>query len=198
MSIILGILSLIISIVLPIFILILTDFPAIHFSLLFIIPVGALIIGFICGFGYYKGLHKSNKFISGKHYLIGLILSLICIFGIKYIGYMFTCIDPQTYDIVYTLDGDHISNYEIDGYGQLDFLTYTKYMIENTPISFSYKARSLGDVSNPIMGWVFTMIDFLGVIAGCLFAGYYIKDENPYCHSCNLYKKKKTIFFHYF
>ncbi|QZY55854.1 hypothetical protein [Crassaminicella profunda] len=193
MSIILGLLSLFVSIALPVLILFFIGYEALHFSIFFIIPIGALIIGYICGYGYYKGLFKSNTYITGKHYFIGLILSLICILGVEYSSYVITCIDPQTNAIVYSLDGDHVSNYYTDEYGQLDFLTYKKYMIETTPVSFSYKNKSLGDVSNPIVGWIFTMIDYLGVIVGCLFVGSTQKDH-PYCHTCKLYKKEKEIF----
>ncbi|WP_129599727.1 hypothetical protein [Anaerophilus nitritogenes] len=192
MSIFLGLLSLIVSILLPVLILFFTGFEALHFSIFFIIPIGALLIGYICGYGYYKGLFKSNVFITGRHYFIGFILSLICIFGIEYTSYMFTCINPQTMEIVYTLDGDHVSNYYSEDYGQLDFFTYKKYMIENTPISFSYKARSIGDISNPTVGWVFAIIDTLGIIIGCLLAGKSQKNH-PYCHTCKLYKKEKEI-----
>ncbi|WP_053955728.1 hypothetical protein [Inediibacterium massiliense] len=193
MSIFLGLLSLIVSILLPVLILFFTGFEALHFSIFFVIPIGALFTGYICGYGYYKGLFKSNVFITGKHFLIGFVLSLICILGIEYTSYMITCINPENMEIVYTLDGDHVSNYYSDDYGQFDFFTYKKYMIENTPISFSYKARSIGDISNPIVGWVFAMIDALGVIVGCLFAGFFQKDH-PYCHTCKLYKKEKEIF----
>lgn len=193
MSIILGFLSLVISIALPVLILFFTGCEALHFSMFFIIPVGALILGYICGYGYFKGLFKSNTYITGKHYLIGFILSLICIVGVEYASYMITCVDPQTSEIVYSLDGDHVSNYYTDEYGDLDFLTYKKYMIETTPISFSYKNKSLGDVSNPIAGWIFAMIDYLGVLVGCLFSGSMQKDH-PYCHTCKLYKKEKDAF----
>jgi hypothetical protein len=192
MSILFGTLSLFLSIFLPVLILFITGFQIMSFSLFFIIPVGALAIGYLCGYGYFKGLVKSNTYILRKHFLIGIILSFVCIIGIKYATYSLTCLDPETYDIVYSLDGDHVSNYEVDGYGQMNFLNYTIFMIETTPISFSYKAQSIGEVSNPIASWIFALIDFLGVSLGAMVAGSNQKD-NPYCHRCQLYKKKKDI-----
>lgn len=193
MSILFGLISLLLSILLPVLITFFTGFEVMRFSIFFIVPIGALIIGYICGYGYFKGLSKSNTFVSRRHFIIGLILSLICILGIKYATYMVTCVDPYTSEIVYTLDGAHVSNYVMEGYGELDFLTYNQYMIETTPISFINKGHSLGEVSNPIVGWIFAIIDYLGVAVGCLFYGFVLRDQ-PYCHKCMLYKKEKEFF----
>lgn len=193
MSIFFGIISLILSILLPVLITVFMKFEVIHFSVFFIIPIGGIAIGYVCGYGYFKGLIKSNTLITGKHYFISVILSLICIFGVTYTTYKLTCIDTETQQIVYTLEGDHISNYDVDGYGQMTFLNYNKYMIESTPISFSYKRRSLGEVSNPVACWIFAIIDYLGVLIGCLIVGSTQQDK-PYCNTCKLYKKEKKIF----
>lgn len=193
MSILFGLISLLLSILLPVLITFFAGFQPMHFSIFFIIPIGAIFIGYICGYGYFKGLSKSNTFVSRRHFIIGVILSIICILGIKYATYTVTCIDPQTSEIIYTLDGDHISNYEIEGYGQLNFLTYNKYIIENTPISFSRRGRSIGEVSNPIVGWIFAIIDYLGVAVGYLYSGIKLK-KRPYCDRCMLYKKEKKLF----
>lgn len=193
MSIFFGVVSLILSILIPVMITIFMNFEVIHFSVFFIIPIGGAAIGYVCGYGYFKGLVKSNTLITGKHYLISIILSLICIFGITYTTYRLTCMDKENEQIIYSLDGDHISNYYVDGYGQMTFLNYNKYMIESTPISFSYKHRSLGEVSNTTACWIFAIIDYLGVLIGCLLVCSSQQDK-PYCHTCKLYKKEKKLF----
>jgi hypothetical protein len=193
MSILFGIISLFLSILVPTLVLTFTDFQIMGFSLFFVIPVGAIAIGYIAGFGYYKGLVKSNIYVSKKHIVVGLFIALICIFGLKYAEYSITYLDPITGGITYALTGvDHISNYEIDGYGKLNFINYTRLIIESTPISFSYRARSMGEISNPTVSWVFAFIDFLGVIAGCLYVGI-SKRTLPYCHSCQLYNKELKL-----
>ncbi|QUH27773.1 hypothetical protein [Vallitalea guaymasensis] len=194
MSIILGLLSLIVSIALPVIIMVFTDFQVIHFSLFFIVPVGAIAVGYVCGFGFFKGLFLSHKKIKGAHFFIGVLMAIICLVSIKYATYYLTCFDEQTQDIVYTLDGDHISNYEIDGYGTMTFFNYNKYLIENTPITFSRRSRTLAEVSNPTFGWIIAIIDYLGIIAGCLLSGSSIKGKSEYCDTCNKYKKSKKIF----
>lgn len=193
MSIIFGLLTLVVSILLPSAILYFTEFELLHFSMFFIIPVGAIVIGYICGYGYYKGLFLSNKYISKIQIVIGVILSVICMFGIEYVCYQFIRIDPVTNEMIYGFTGDHISNYYLDDFGQLTFFNYIRFKIENTPISFSYKARSIGTVSNPIICWIFNIIDYLGVTLGVIFAALYQK-RHEYCHTCKLYKKKKQLF----
>lgn len=190
MSILFGLITLFLSILIPTLVLVFTDFQIMGFSLVFIIPVGAIAIGYLCGLGYFKGLVKSNIYITKKHFLIGLMIALLCIFGLKYAEYALTYVDPTTGDITYSFIGeDHISNYEMEGYGPLTFINYTKLIIESTPISFSYKARSLGEISNPTVSWIFAIIDYLGVIAGCLYVGISEKSR-PYCQNCQLYNKK--------
>ncbi|MCT4686033.1 hypothetical protein [Vallitalea sp.] len=194
MSIILGVLSLVVSIALPVVIMIFTDFQIIHFSLFFIIPAGAIAVGYVCGFGFFKGLFFSQKKIKKPHLFIGVLMAIICLVSIKYTTYYLTCFDGETGDIVYTLDGDHISNYEIDGYGRMTFINYNKYLIENTPITFSRRSQQLGEVSNPTFGWVMAIIDYIGIIVGCLLAGLSISGGNEYCDTCSKYRKSKKIF----
>jgi hypothetical protein len=194
MSIILGILSLVVSIALPVIIMIFTDFQIIHFSVFFIIPAGAIAVGYVCGFGFFKGLFLSQKKIKKSHFFIGVILAVICLVSIKYTTYYLTCFDNETMDIVYTLDGNHISNFEVDGYGKMTFLNYNKYLIENTPITFSRRSQELGEVSNPTFGWIVAIIDYLGIIVGCLLAGSGISGGSEYCDTCSKYRKSKKIF----
>lgn len=193
MSIILGILSLIAVIIASVAVTFLTGFELLHLSVFLIMPLGSLFIGYWGGYGYFKGLVLSNKYIAFKHFFVGFILSLLCIAAIKYTTYYFTCIDPENNTIIYSYNGDHISNYEAVGYGKLDFLNYNKYMIENTPISFVIKSLDFAEISHPMIGWLSVFIDFLGVISGFILAGL-IQRKNPYCHDCKLYKKKKKLF----
>lgn len=193
MSIILGLISLIAAIAIPIAATVYFNFEVIHFSMLFIVPVGALAIGVLAGFGYFKGLVIKNSKITGKHYLVALIIGIICLGAVKYGTYRLTCITPE-YEIEYTLDGNHVSNYEIDGYGQLTFVNFNKYLIESTPISFSRRSREIGQVDNKTIQWALAIVDYLGVIIGCLAAGIFATGDCEYCDGCNKYMKKKTIF----
>lgn len=194
MSIILGLVSLIIAVAISIAATVFLNFEVLHFSIMFIIPIGALIIGGICGYGYFKGLVLSNKAIKGSHYLIALVMGIICLGVIKYGTYQLTCINPETYDIEYTLNGDHISNYELPEYGQMTFMNFNRYLIETTPISFSLRRKQVAEVSNKTLSWVLAIIDYLGVIMGCLVASSFATGDRTYCEKCKRYMKRKHIF----
>ncbi|MGB4659944.1 MAG: hypothetical protein WBI07_12235 [Mobilitalea sp.] len=193
MSILLGSFTLVLSILLPSAILYFTGFELLHFSLFFIIPVGAIAIGYICGYGYFKGLYLSNKYISKTQIIVGIIISFLCMLGIEFACYQFICVDPVTNELVYSFKGDSISNYYMEGFGQLTFFNYIRFKIESTPISFSYKARAIGDVTNPVVCWIFYIVDFLGITLGVVIAALYQRGHE-YCHTCNLYNKKIKLF----
>lgn len=194
MSIILGLVSLVIATAISIAATVFLDFEVLHFSIVFIIPIGALIIGGICGYGYFKGLVLSNKAIKGYHYLIAFILGIICLGAIKYGTYQLTCINPETFNIEYSLDGDHISNYELPDYGPMTFVNFNRYLIETTPVSFSYRRREVAEVSNKTAGWVLTIIDYLGLIVGCMVVSGFATGDRIYCDKCKKYMKRKHIF----
>jgi hypothetical protein len=194
MSILLGLLSLIASIAIPILIMVFTNYELISLGIFFVIPAGAIAIGYVCGFGLFKGLILSSKRITAKHFVIVMLMALISFASIKYITYSLTCINTETGKIEYSMDGDHVGNYDVPGYGSMTFLNYSKLMIESTPISFSYKSRSMGEVDNPTVSWVFAIINFIGIFIGAVAAGIGFKDKHQYCESCNNYKKSKKIF----
>lgn len=194
MAVIFGLLTFIIGVAIPVAITYFTGFEVIHFSLFFVVPVGALIVGYISGFGFFKGLVKSNTQITGKHYLIGFIISLLCVFSIEYLIYEMTCIDENTMELYYSFDGgsDHISNYDVPDYGIMTFANYKKFMIETTPISFSHRTREIGEIANPIVGWVFAIIDSLGITVGYLYNGL-SQGSRAYCKNCRKYKDESDF-----
>ncbi|GKX29959.1 hypothetical protein SH1V18_24390 [Vallitalea longa] len=194
MSIILGLFTLLLSIAIPLALLLTTNFQVIHFALFFIIPVGAIFTGYLCGYGYFKGLVLSNRKITGGHYFVGLIMAIVCLVSVLYGTYYLSCFNEEEQKIEYSLEGNHVSDYEVNGYGEMTFPKYTRYMIENTPVSFSIRSTNITEVSNPIFGWIVTIIDYLGLLAGCLACGSSIYDKYEYCDNCKKYKKKKKIF----
>lgn len=191
MGILLTLVTLIIGISIPVGILFFTGFDLINFSLMFVVPVGAIITGYVCGFGFYKSLVRSHKKIVFKHHLLASLLALICMFSILYSEYYLTQVDLDG-NAVYALSGDHISNYEVDGYGQMTFINYTKFNIETSVVSFSRRARSLGEVSNVTLNYIFFIVNIVGLVGGFLAVGF-SKSNAPYCDSCQKYKKVNQV-----
>lgn len=194
MSILLGILSLIVGIAFGVIPQLIFDFDVIGFSVFFVVPMGAICVGYVTGWGYFKGLTLSHKQIKGIHLLISMIIMCIAFVSIRYITYFLTCLDPETMEVYYAYDPlNHVSTYEMDGYGQLTFMSYTKLLMDTASVSFSHRTREIGSVSNATMNYVFEGISLLGAMIGSYSAGAKFKSK-PYCVNCKRYKKRKELF----
>lgn len=194
LSILLGILSLIVGIALGVLPQIFFDFDIIGFSVFFVVPLGAFGIGYVTGWGYFKGMVLSHKQIKGIHLLISVIVMCIAFVSIRYTTYYLTCLNPETMEIYYAYDPvNHISNYEFDGYGQLTFIPFTKLLMDTATVSFSRRSRELGSVSNATMNYIFEVISLIGGMVGAFSAGLTYKSK-PYCVNCQRYKKRKELF----
>lgn len=185
------------SIIITVAIVYFTSFDPVHFSLFFILPAGSLFIGALAGSGYFYGLKYSEKKINAIRIFIGIALSLLCLFSLEYTKYKMTCLDYNAGTIYYSFSSkdrlNHISNYSIDGYGDLTFLNFKKFDIENSSISFESKYhQDLGGVSDPKKLWFFAIIDFAGLSLGFLYFGILLR-RIPYCSNCKRYKLQHTL-----
>lgn len=140
------------------------------YSIWGIIPVGAIIVGFLCGLGYFEGLDKYSKGIKGKHYLIGAVLAVLCFTGILYAEYRLAHVNAEG-QLVYSLEGDHISNYYQEAYGQLNFVNYTQYSIETSTVAISSHGREMFSYSDKLMNTIFFLLNILGMIVGFFMPG---------------------------
>lgn len=189
MQFILGLISLIASVILAVAIQVFTDFDILHFGVFFIIPAGAIGIGYISTMGYFKGMEKSNAYLTPFRMVFAIVIAIISTVSIEYIVYLFTSVDPETYNTIYSLDkGVHISEFDVEGYGQMTFLNFKRYMIESTPMSFSLKRQEIFSVTSVKGLYILNSIDYLGVIIGAWFCGLTLKSKS-YCHQCNTYRQ---------
>ncbi|WFD08826.1 hypothetical protein [Tepidibacter hydrothermalis] len=194
MRFILGLISLIASIALAVCIQIFANFDILHFGVLMIVPAGAIAIGYISTTGYFKGMEKSNVYLTPLRMVFAIIIAIISMISIEYIVYLFTSVDPETYNTIYSLDkGAHISEFEVEGYGQMTFLNFKRYMIESTPMSFSLKHKEIFSVTSVTGLYILNSIDYLGIIIGAWLCGMKLKDKS-YCHQCNTYRQILPIF----
>lgn len=191
MGVILTLGTMILGILIPILIMLYTGWDLINFSLMFVVPVGAIAVGYVCGFGYFKSLVKADKKIDKGHYITGVILALICFSAIMYGQYYITCIDDAGY-ITYSLSGDHISNYIHDDYGPLTFFNFIIYNIETAVVSFSHRTTEIGTVENVTLNYVFFVVNIIGIIYGFISSGFG-RSGQPYCDKCRKYKKDIEI-----
>lgn len=192
MSFILGIVSIVATILLHTFFRGSLNFDLFSYKFLLFqaipIPLGGLIAGGIAGFGYYKGLHKSNVFVSGGKVAFSIIIGLLVFLGINYSTYTMTCYDQSTGEFYYTL-GDrenHISNYIDEEYDNFSFTGYLRFSIDSTIYD---------DQDEPSVGFNYFMefVNLLGIIIGSFFIGCYYANK-PYCHKCRKYMLEEQFF----
>jgi len=95
----------------------------------------------------------------------------------------------------YKMVGEHISNYAIgDSEEPLNFISFTKLMVESRTISFYHRSRTIGEVKgNAVVNWIFFIIDGLGSIFGSVMAYWLVLRDAKYCNDCKRYMKKKSI-----
>lgn len=194
-----GLISIITSISISISIEMYTKFQLHHFVII-LIPFGAFLLGLVAGIIYYRGLIKLQVDITLKHYIIGFFIGIMIIGGIHYTEYRLTSVNNTTKEIYLTFNQDnHISNYDIDGYGKMDFLNFEKYNFYNT----EYKAISknmttrkayLSTINNPILKVLFLLYNYIILIFGVIYVGIFHKDDKEYCQSCKNYMEKLNLF----
>lgn len=152
------------------------------------IPLGGLLAGAIAGFGYYKGLHKSNVFVSGGKLAFSIVIGILVFIGINYSTYTMTCVDETTGEFYYSL-GDrenHISNYIAEEYDNFSFTGYLRYNIDSTVYNKQTEP-------NTTLNYFMEFVNLLGIIIGCFFIGCYYAGL-PYCHKCRKYMVEEQFF----
>ncbi len=165
------------------------------FSMFFIVPIGAIIAGYIMTVGFPVGMKKGNIKSSKVSKLVSVLLAIALFVGIQYGYYQMTYIGEDiTFN--YKFQGDHISEYYFDDSGeQVNFFNYTVDRVNSMTISFSRNyVREIGSVEgNKTINWLFFGIDLLGFLLGAYLAYSTTLDDLIYCDSCRKYKKNSTI-----
>lgn len=199
LQLIFGLMSIITSIAISISIEMYTKFQLHHFVII-LIPLGAFLLGLIAGIIYYRGLIKLKVNITIKHYIIGFFIGLMIIGGIHYTEYKLTSVNEITNELYLTFNQDnHISNYEIDGYGEMNFLNYEKYNFDNTQykaINKNMRTRKayMSTINKPFLKVLFLLYNYIILIFGVIYVGVFHKDDKEYCQSCKNYMEKVYLF----
>lgn len=195
LGIILGFISLVLSILLAVAIHSNFSFDIMSFSLFFILPVGSIFIGTIACLGFYWGLFIRNKKLNSLWVIIGLLIPIMAYIGTQY-GYYATAYLDDDMNLNYKMVGEHISNFAIgDSDEPLNFFSFTKLSVESRVISFSRRARPIGEIEgNAAVNWIFFIIDGLGSIFGTLIAAGIVIRKTKYCDDCKRYMKFRSIF----
>jgi len=151
------------------------------FMLWFVIPVGAIIFGFIAASGYYVGARLFNH---RPHHIILLNMVAISVgtyFLIQYLDYIY-----------FSFEGKPISDY-------LSFWQYWDFSLSNQEVQFRVGRRGIkaGDaVELGNWGYMYAVIQIIGFAVGgfCVYA--YLAAQT-YCDKCSLYLSKQGTIIRY-
>ncbi|MDH5180629.1 MAG: hypothetical protein OEZ39_19350 [Gammaproteobacteria bacterium] len=150
------------------------EFSFYSLMLLFIIPVGAILSGFVAAGGYYVGArlfgHKPGKLL-----LFNMVaVSIGTFFIIYYLSYLFT-----------QVEGVSISKL-------VPFTTYMDTILQHQSIQFSVHGADVGGTGElGLWGYATAALQILGFAIGGFFV-YAILAALPYCDKCQKYLKQKA------
>lgn len=192
--ILLGLIGLVIDVVLVVAIHSFTSFDLSSFSLFFIVPVGAILIGALASLGYYFGVLKANIKVSKTIQIIGLIITFVGFVAIQY-GFYHTAYIDYNDNLNFKMEGEHISNYVIGETEEpVNFISFTKLSVNTRVISFTNRGSKGFEVEgNKVVNWIFYIIDFVGMLAGSFFTRVFVIGDKKYCDNCRRYLKAKKI-----
>ncbi len=164
------------------------------FNLWFIIPVGALLVGAASTAGMFYGHLRYNRPVTGKHYLLGLVLGVVALYGVYYVSYLTTYITPDN-EINYSFNGEHISNYEIDG-EQITFGKYLEITRQSSEHQFFFRGvpRGEGYETGEGVNTFYFWLQIIGAALGGIGGGLAMLGDKKYCQNCKKYKKEKELF----
>ena len=145
-----------------------TELYPLSFNLLFIIPLGSVIIGFISSSGFYLG-SLISKYPPHKTFIRNIFfMASLCFFVIYYIEY-----------ILITYDGIYLSEV-------MSFLAYLKMIITESSYTFVRAGANTGEIGK--WGYLLFFTQYLGFIGAFIGIASSI-DEKPKCNTCNLFLK---------
>lgn len=183
-----GVITAVVSVIVQLLILSILGFNFFSFSMLFIIPIGGIILGGIATFGYFYKIVRQGLKPKKNNYLISVIFILLSFSGFMYGEYQMAYVSSSN-EINYKFEGEHISNFVFGESDQpITLLNYYEYKFNNSSLSIF----SGGHVSNAIdietNKWVNVskfLIQCVGLLIGGLSAGLLVTSGKTHCSSCN-------------
>jgi len=154
------------------------------FSILFIIPIGALIVGYLGSVGISVGHLISNKYAGRKMILVGAIIGVLTYMGIYYASYLTTYIAPNG-EINYWFNGNPISH-------KITFFRYLQIELSSAKHTFLLHGIPVGSYkTGKSVNTIGLVIQLLAAACGGIGGGVVAKE---YCQKCQKYKKERKLF----
>lgn len=192
MHIIFGLISMFLVLLLEYLLLISLDFSLHSLRLWFILPIGGLLVGALCGLGIFLYLKKAHIRASAKHYLASALIAFLGFWVIHYFTYASTYIDEDG-KVNNLFQGEHISNFLNADFEPIGFGDYLDITFENTEVSFTRRSGqsfNLGEGYNKTSFY----FDMLGFAIGGLLIGPMVLGNKRYCEKCKKYMKEDKLY----
>jgi hypothetical protein len=147
------------------------DFNIMGWYYLYIVPVGAFMVGFVAGSGYGIVSWKTGVRIVRQLFWIVLSLQILAYFLAQYIEYR------------------HLLSLPGMSESEMDFFSY--FDLSTRQIAFANKDGTAG---TPLEGWGYAIrvLEILGFAGGGLLVLLLVRAK-PYCESCQLYLHSKGL-----
>lgn len=164
-------------------------------SILFIIPIGGILLGMGGAGGFFLGRKLTNTKMLKIDYIIAIALGLLTFFGVNYIAYINTYISVDSNDEIKILNQfsqptDYTSISQFISFGD-----YMNMINSSSTHQFRYKGAvkvgdefEVGETTTTILFY----IQLLGVILGSLAMALFLADSK-YCDKCKKYYKNKVL-----
>lgn len=182
-----GIISSILTALLYIFLELKMNFALHSFTLVYVIPAGALLAGLLSSAGIYAALYKENRKPEQWHFMLAGALGLLTLFSIYYSAYSLAYLDDAN-TLNYEGRGRPVSSLTLENGKNYDFFTYINDEVTYREYDISDHSDKSQVIKNKYFNWVCFCLEILGSIGGALILVFALKGMK-YCEKCSRYHR---------
>lgn len=177
----------------PFYLSLLLDFNFLGLAVVFVVPVGGLLIASALGSAARLALLRDNcDFTKGTALVIGLF-ALLTVLGLTYLDYA-TCFVDAGKNVNHLFRGTHISMYETSDGIWLNFPGYVKVTYLQATFSIIVRHMATHPIDTGVTGFgviIYALQYIVAALGSILFASTI--SEEPKCPRCNKYYLSKEV-----
>lgn len=179
-----GLFGMLLSVVIALGILSLTDFELYSYSILFFLPLGAIALGMIATSVYTWRIVTRGYKPSRQNDVVSLIMALITFFLIQYGEYRTTYIAEDN-TINHQFKGEPIGNYTDREDNVLTFPKYVAFKLRASESSFIHRGGEIIEMDSfSSSNWFSWSLSLVGFLVGSTFPGWLSQQGRLHCKAC--------------
>ncbi|MDL1162942.1 hypothetical protein P0100_18040 [Yersinia pestis] len=179
-----GLFGMLLSVVIALGILSLTDFELYSYSILFVLPLGAIPLGMISTSVYTWRIVSRGYKPSRQHYAVSLCMAFITFFLIQYGEYQTTYV-TEDHTINHQFKGEPIRNYTDQQENVLTFPNYLAFKLKTDETSFIHRGGEVIEMnSSSGSNWFSWSLSLVGFLLGSTFPGWFSQQGTLHCTAC--------------